>query len=53
MNRKTWPTSPAEELAFKDWQYEVANGDTVLGFREWLAQQYRPMSPKAAPKAAD
>jgi hypothetical protein len=19
-----------------DWQYEVANGDTVLGFAEWL-----------------
>ena len=20
----------------EDWRYEVANGDTVLGFREWL-----------------
>lgn len=20
----------------RDWQYEVANGDTVLGFVEWL-----------------
>jgi len=22
-----------------DWQYEVANGDTVLGYDEWLAHQ--------------
>ena len=21
--------------SFKDWQYEVANGDTTLGLREW------------------
>ena len=22
-----------------DWQYEVANGDTVLGYSEWVTQQ--------------
>lgn len=38
-NRKTWPTTDAERSAYRDWQYEVANGDTVLGFRDWLDQQ--------------
>jgi hypothetical protein len=23
----------------RDWQYEVANGDTTLGYAEWLAAQ--------------
>ncbi len=31
-----WPTTDAEREAFKDWQAEVANGDTLRGFREWL-----------------
>jgi hypothetical protein len=22
----------------KDWQYEVANGDTLLGYRDWLVE---------------
>lgn len=22
-----------------DWQYEVANGDTVLGYKEWLSHK--------------
>lgn len=32
----TWPNDPTENASFKDWQYEVANGDTILGFRDWL-----------------
>ncbi len=32
----TWPTTPAETASYRDWQYEVANGDTLRGFREWL-----------------
>jgi len=23
----------------EDWQYEVANGDTLLGYHEWVAKQ--------------
>lgn len=26
-------------LEERDWRYEVANGDTVLGFHEWLEHQ--------------
>ena len=26
----------SEDTDRKDWEYEVANGDTVLGFDEWL-----------------
>lgn len=33
----TWPTTDEERTSFADWQYEVSNGDTTLGFREWLA----------------
>jgi hypothetical protein len=25
-----------EELPAEDWQYEVKNGDTTLGYQEWL-----------------
>lgn len=32
----TWPQNDEERAAFKDWQYEVANGDTHIGFRGWL-----------------
>lgn len=32
----TWPETEAERVAYVDWQYEVHNGDTVLGFRDWL-----------------
>lgn len=28
--------SLAEHPLYGDWQYEVTNGDTCLGFREWL-----------------
>lgn len=37
---RTWPEDDAERVAFVDWQYEVANGYTVLGFRQWLEGQY-------------
>jgi hypothetical protein len=33
---KTWPETEAEKYAFTDWQYEVGNGDTLRGFRDWL-----------------
>ena len=35
----TWPTTVDERRAFTSWQYEVANGDTVRGFRDWIAAQ--------------
>lgn len=31
-----WPDNDEERIRFVDWQYEVGNGDTVLGFRDWL-----------------
>ena len=34
---KTWPETDAEHDAFTDWQYAVGNGDTLRGFRDWLA----------------
>ena len=34
---KMWPDTPEERLAFIGWQYEVENGDTLRGFRDWLA----------------
>lgn len=33
--KETWPTTDEDRVEFVDWQYEVGNGDTVLGFREW------------------
>jgi hypothetical protein len=36
---KTWPENPVEVLMFRDWQDDVANGDTTLGFRAWLEGQ--------------
>jgi hypothetical protein len=32
------PLTQAEEDR-QDWQYEVANGDTVLGLAEWIEHQ--------------
>ena len=32
----TWPTTADERAAFADWQHEVACGDTLRGFRDWL-----------------
>jgi hypothetical protein len=28
-----------EKFPVADWRYEVANGDTVLGYEEWLLHQ--------------
>jgi len=33
------PLSLDDRLPLSDWQYEVSNGDTKLGFHEW--QQHR------------
>lgn len=33
---RTWPENAQERNDFSDWQYEVTNGDTVLGFRDWI-----------------
>lgn len=32
----TWPQTKAEHDLFRDWQYEVAAGDTLHGFRDWV-----------------
>lgn len=34
-----WHSDPNHPV--EDWQYEVANGDTRLGYHEWLARQER------------
>lgn len=36
MTARTWPETTEERNRFADWQYEVANADTVLGFRDWV-----------------
>lgn len=33
---KAWPQDDDEQERFEDWQAEVANGDTISGFRDWL-----------------
>lgn len=33
---RTWPETAEERARYSDWQYEVANGDTILGFRDWM-----------------
>lgn len=35
----TWPDTEQEKVAYVDWQYEAGNGDTILGFRDWLAHR--------------
>lgn len=35
----TWPVTRYEETMFSDWQDAVGNGDTFLGFRDFLTQQ--------------
>lgn len=32
-----WPENDDERASFADWQREVGEGDTVRGFRDWLA----------------
>jgi len=34
---ETWPGTEAEREAFNDWQYAVSNGDTLRGYRNWIA----------------
>lgn len=36
MSEPTWPRDDHERELFTDWQYEVANGDTLMGFRDWM-----------------
>lgn len=38
-DNRTWPENAQERSDFSDWQYEVSNGDTVLGFRDWVAHR--------------
>ncbi len=34
------PVAPDEvEVLMRDWQYEVSNGDTLLGFEDWQAHK--------------
>tara|TARA_R110002096_G_scaffold192444_2_gene374045 strand:+ start:1523 stop:1657 length:135 start_codon:yes stop_codon:yes gene_type:complete len=33
MNRSHWDSIPGHPV--EDWQYEVANGETRLGYAEW------------------
>lgn len=30
----------SETVVFQDWQYAVANGDTLRGFSEWVEEEY-------------
>lgn len=35
----TWPENEDERNDFCDWQFEVGNGDTLLGFRDWMSHR--------------
>lgn len=35
---KTWPDTDADRAALRVWKHEVANGDTLRGFRDWAAE---------------
>ena len=37
LDQGTWPTTDAERAAYVDWQRQAADGDTHIGFRDWLA----------------
>lgn len=37
--RAVWPANDEERASFRDWKLEVSNGDTAIGFRDWLANQ--------------
>lgn len=50
---KTWPETDAEKNAFTDWQYEVGNGDTLRGFRDWLAAEKERWNLAAGPLPDD
>lgn len=34
-----WPVTDDEKIAFVDWQADVAEGNTTLGFRDWITHQ--------------
>jgi hypothetical protein len=34
----TWPDTPFEHEKYAAWQTEAQNGNTLLGFRDWLAR---------------
>jgi hypothetical protein len=34
-----WESHPLYSIDW--WRYEVANGDTLLGYREWVKDKYR------------
>jgi hypothetical protein len=36
---KTWPENDADRDDFAAWQHDVANGDTLRGYRDWQAEQ--------------
>jgi len=44
-----WPIK-LKENAKADWEYEVSNGGTVLGFDDWLAHRANTWEPSAAVK---
>lgn len=48
---KTWPETDQERADFTDWQYEVGNGDTILGFRDWIT--HRDEADRDEPVGAD
>jgi hypothetical protein len=37
MSSNPWDLTREEPDAYADWKYEVNNGDTLLGFSDWLA----------------
>jgi hypothetical protein len=39
MKGKKMKITPADFWPKEDWQYDVANGDTKLGYEEWLEHQ--------------
>ena len=43
----TWPETEAEVTAFTDWQTEVSDGDTMLGYQAWVAA-HKDDEPKGA-----
>lgn len=34
-----WPENDRDRADYEDWQHDVSNGDTVLGFRDWVAHR--------------
>ena len=44
----SWPSTDEEREAFRNWQYEVANGDTTLGFDDWGKDQGLQLTPQEA-----